>query len=248
MTRLAPLDRPLRVIQWTTGNIGRRSLHAILARPDLELVGVFAHGADKVGCDAAALCGWPEPTGVLATSDIAQLIALAPDACCYNPLWPSIDELCSLLEAGVNVCTSAAWITGGKQTPEDRARIEKACERGGSTIFGSGAHPGMTNVVAMVLSGSCERVEEIRITESVDCSTYASAETQTSMGFSRPVDTPGLADSVRRESEVFAESAAMMADALGVTLDRMSFDVTFTEATGDSDLGFMTIPAGTSAV
>ena len=103
----------------------------------------------------------------------------------------------------------------------------------------------MTNMVAMVLSGSCERVEEIRITESVDCSTYESAGTQIAMGFSQDPTTPGLAESVRRESEVFAESAAMMADALGVRLDRMTFDVTFTAATGDSDLGFMTIPAGT---
>ena len=54
---------PLRVIQWTTGNIGRRSLHAVLARPDYRLVGVYAHGAEKVGRDAAELCGWPEPTG-----------------------------------------------------------------------------------------------------------------------------------------------------------------------------------------
>jgi 4-hydroxy-tetrahydrodipicolinate reductase len=238
-------SRPVRVIQWTTGNIGRRSLHAILARPDLELVGVFAHGAEKVGTDAAELCGWPEPTGVLATDDIDALLALGADACCYNPLWPSVDELCALLEAGVNVCTSAAWITGAKQTPEDRQRILDACERGQSSIFGSGAHPGMTNLVAMVLSGSCERVDEIRITESVDCSTYESAGTQTAMGFSQSPDTPGLAESVRRESEVFAESAAMMADALGVTLDRLTFDVTFTEATGDTDLGFMTIPAGT---
>ncbi len=37
-------DQPLRVIQWTTGNIGRRSLHAIIGRDDMELVGVFAHG------------------------------------------------------------------------------------------------------------------------------------------------------------------------------------------------------------
>ena len=140
-------DRPLRVIQWTTGNIGRRSLHAIIGRPDLELVGVYAHGQDKVGVDAAALSGWPEPTGVHATNDIDALLALAPDACCYNPLWPDVDELVRLLESGVNVCTSAAWITGGKQTPEDRQRIEDACERGRSTIFGSGAHPGMTNLV-----------------------------------------------------------------------------------------------------
>ncbi len=238
-------DRPLRVIQWTTGNIGRRSLHAIIGRTDMELVGVYAHGADKVGVDAAELAGWPEPTGVQATNDIDALIALGADACCYNPLWPNIDELVRLLEAGVNVCTSAAWITGGKQTPQDRERIIAACERGGSTIFGSGAHPGMTNMVGMVLSASCERVDEIRITESVDCSTYESAGTQAAMGFSQDPDTPGLAESVRRESEVFAESAAMMADAIGARLDRMTFDVTFTAATGDTDLGFMTIPAGT---
>jgi hypothetical protein len=236
---------PLKVIQWTTGNIGRRSLHAIIGRPDMELVGVYAHGEDKVGCDAAELAGWPEPTGVLATNDIDALLNQGADACCYNPLWPSIDELETLLQSGVNVCTSAAWITGGKQAPADRERILTACETGKSTIFGSGAHPGMTNMVGMVLSGSCERVEEIRITESVDCSTYESAGTQSAMGFGQDPDTPDLADSVRRESEVFAESAAMMADAIGAELDRMTFDVQFTAATGDTDLGFMKIPAGT---
>jgi len=239
------VDQPLRVIQWTSGNIGRRSLHAIIGRDDMELVGVYAHGEDKVGVDAAELAGWPKPTGVTATNDIDELIALKPDACCYNPLWPDIDELSRLLESGVNVCSSAAWITGGKQSPEDLERIRKACEKGNSTIFGSGAHPGMTNMVGMVLSGSCERVDEIRITESVDCSTYESAGTQTAMGFSQDPDTPGLAESVRRESEVFAESAAMMADAIGAKLDKMTFDVQFTAATGDTDLGFMQIPKGT---
>src|ERR1700710_1278345 len=103
----------------------------------------------------------------------------------------------------------------------------------------------MTNLVAMALSGACERVDSGVITESVDCSTYESAETQTAMGFSKSPDTLGLADSVRRESEVFAESAAMMADAMGVVLDKLTFDVTFTAATGDSDLEFMQIPNGT---
>ena len=78
-------DRPLRVIQWTTGNIGRRSAHAILTRPDLELVGVYAHGAPKVGKDAAELCGWPEPTGITATDDIEKLLALDADALRFDP-------------------------------------------------------------------------------------------------------------------------------------------------------------------
>ena len=30
--------QPIRVIQWTTGNIGRRSLHAIIGRDDMDLV------------------------------------------------------------------------------------------------------------------------------------------------------------------------------------------------------------------
>jgi len=79
-------DRPLRVIQWTTGNIGRRSLHAIIGRPDMELVGVYAHGQDKVGVDAAELSGWPKPTGVKATNNIDALLALRPDALLLQPV------------------------------------------------------------------------------------------------------------------------------------------------------------------
>ncbi len=63
--------------------------------------------------------GQGTPTGITATNDIDALLAAKPDACCYNPLWPSIDELERLLAAGINVCTSAAWITGGKQSQAD---------------------------------------------------------------------------------------------------------------------------------
>lgn len=237
----------LRVIQWTTGNIGSRSLHAIIGRSDMELVGVYAHGADKVGKDAAVLAGLSEPTGVRATDDIAALLTLAPDACVYNPLWSSVDELTQLLEAGINVCSTAGWITGGKLAATERERIRAAAERGGASMFGSGAHPGFTNLVSIVGTGMCERVDKVTVTESVDCSTYASADTMRAMGFSQPPQTPGLTDSLRRESEVFAEAVAMTADALGITLDRIDFDAQFTAATGDSTLAFMTIPAGTVA-
>src|SRR5947209_18830009 len=100
-------ERPLRVIQWTTGNIGRRSLHAIIGRPDMELVGVYAHGADKVGVDAAELAGWPQPAGLRATNDIHALLTLGADACCYNPLWPNADGLVRLLRGRRNVRSSA---------------------------------------------------------------------------------------------------------------------------------------------
>ena len=32
----------VRVVQWTTGNVGTQSVQAIVAHPDLELVGCYA--------------------------------------------------------------------------------------------------------------------------------------------------------------------------------------------------------------
>ena len=44
-----------RVIQWTTGNVGVRTLRSIIANPHYELVGVYAWSPSKSGTDAAEL-------------------------------------------------------------------------------------------------------------------------------------------------------------------------------------------------
>ena len=53
----------IRIVQWTTGNVGKRSVVAIAANPGLELVGCFAWSPDKVGRDVGELCGLA-PLGV----------------------------------------------------------------------------------------------------------------------------------------------------------------------------------------
>lgn len=58
-----------RVVQWATGNIGLRSLRAVIDHPQLELVGLYVYSDAKVGRDAGELCG-ADPTGVVATRDI----------------------------------------------------------------------------------------------------------------------------------------------------------------------------------
>jgi hypothetical protein len=64
------MERPLRVVQWSTGNVGRRALPTIIDLPQLELVGLHAFGADKVGKDAGELVDRPL-TGVIATDKVA---------------------------------------------------------------------------------------------------------------------------------------------------------------------------------
>src|SRR5471032_3251062 len=100
-----------RVVQWTTGNVGKSSVKAIVANPLLDLVGCYAWSPEKVGRDVGELCGI-EPLGVVATNDIDALLALKPDCVVYNPMWLDTGELERILLAGVNVVATAAFITG----------------------------------------------------------------------------------------------------------------------------------------
>jgi hypothetical protein len=73
-----------RVIQFSTGNVGRHSLRAIIGRPDLELVGVHAANSEKIGRDAAELCGLDQPSGIIATDDVDALVDLGADCVVYT--------------------------------------------------------------------------------------------------------------------------------------------------------------------
>src|ERR1700757_3161756 len=134
------LNTVTRVVQWTTGNVGKSSVQAIVANPTLELVGCYAWSPDKIGRDVGELCGI-EPVGVTATNDVDALLALKPDCVVYNPMWIDVDELVRILSAGVNVVTTASFITG-QNLGDGRDRIVEACRKGGSTMFGSGVSPG----------------------------------------------------------------------------------------------------------
>ena len=47
-----------RVIQWSTGNVGRYAVRGIMGHPELELAGLWVHSAEKAGRDAAEGRRW----------------------------------------------------------------------------------------------------------------------------------------------------------------------------------------------
>src|SRR2546421_12501792 len=101
-----------RVVQWSTGNVGRHAIAGIDARPDLELAGVWVSTSDKVGRDAGELAGLGRPLNVLATNDEAELLALRPDCVVYTAmaddrLVEAIEDLTRILRAGINVVSSS---------------------------------------------------------------------------------------------------------------------------------------------
>jgi hypothetical protein len=231
-----------RVVQWTTGNVAKRSVRAIVANPDLELVGCYAWSPEKVGRDVGELVGI-DPVGVTATHDVDALLALKPDVVVYNPMWPDVVELVRILQAGVNVVSTAAFITG-KNLGEDRIRIADACARGGSSMFGTGVNPGFAELLAIVTAGICDRVDKITVQESADSTLYDSPATEIPAGFGRPIDDPDLQAMTAHGTEVFGEAVAMVADALGVELDSIVCEAEYAQTTEDLDLGSWTIKKG----
>lgn len=220
-----------RVVQFSTGNVGRHSLAAIIGRPDLDLVGVHASGPDKIGRDAAELCGLDAPTGVTATNDIDALIALGPDCVVYTALgetrpMEAIEQMSCFLSAGINVVgTSMVWLVTPRQTDDWlRVPLEQACTAGDSSLFVNGIDPGYSGDTAVHSALSLvTRAESVTVKEIFDYGNYDDYEyTGTAMGFGTTPDgdlpmafQPGVITSM------FGGLVGNLADQLGVDLDEL---------------------------
>jgi len=233
---------PYRIVQWTTGNVGKSSVEAIAANPTLDLIGCYAWSKDKVGRDAGELAGI-EPLGVKATNDVDALLALKPDCIVYNPMWIDVDELVKILSAGINVVSSASFITG-HNLEAGRDRIEEACRQGGSTMFGSGVSPGFAELLAIVAANGCARVDKVIVAEASDTTFYDSPDTETPCGFGMPIDDPNLQPMMSKGTAIFAEAVRLVADAIGVELDEIVCEAEYAQTTEDVVMESWTIKAG----
>ena len=217
----------LRVVVWGTGNMGVHSLRTVLADPGLELAGVIVHSESKVGRDAGELCGRPS-TGIRATRDPAKALGTRPDACAYmasGDMRPSdtLDDLEQCLRAGVNVVTPSvyAFYDPPSAPPPLLERIDAACRGGNASLFATGIDPGWANnLLPVLLSGLCDRIQTIRCQEIFDYGFYhAPGAVRDLIGFGRPLDevppmlTPGV------PTMIWGGSVRAIARALDVPLD-----------------------------
>jgi len=220
-----------RVIQFSTGNVGRHSLSAIIGRPDLELVGVHAASPDKIGRDAAELCGLSEPTGIVATDNIDALIALQPDCVVYTaqgetrPM-EALEQMSKFLAAGINVAaTSMVWLVAPRQADDWlRAPLEQACDAGNSSLYVNGIDPGYSGDTEVHSALSLvTRATSITVQEIFDYGNYDDYEfTGKSMGFGTTAEDetpmlflPGVI------TTMWGGPVRNLADQLGVELDEV---------------------------
>jgi 4-hydroxy-tetrahydrodipicolinate reductase len=242
-------DDRYRVVQWATGNIGSHSLRAVIEHPNLDLVGLYVYSEDKAGRDAGELCG-TAPTGVLATRDIADIIALQPDCVLYMGDRVDVDALCRLLGSGSNVIsTRSEFHNPARLDPEIRQRLEAACAQGGTSLHSTGSSPGfITEALPIVLTSLQRRLDHLLIEEFADMSSRDSPELIFDlMGFGRD---PAHFDPRGVEAHggaSFAGSLEVLADALSLPLDSVAATGQVATARHDVEIAAGPVKAGTIA-
>jgi len=218
-----------RVVQWSTGNVGRHAIAGIDARPDLELAGVWVSSPAKVGEDAGRLAGLGRDLGVTATGDADALLALRPDCVVYTSmadvrLMEAIDDLCRILRAGVNVVSSSPvflQFPDGVVPPEMSDPVREAAAEGGASIFVNGIDPGFANdVLPLAVTGISERIDQVRCMEILNYATYDQATVLFDiMGFGGPMDETPMLLQPGVLTTAWGSVVRQIAAGLGVELD-----------------------------
>ncbi|WP_328397383.1 NAD(P)H-dependent amine dehydrogenase family protein [Nocardia sp. NBC_00416] len=246
-----------RVVHWGTGNVGTHALAGIIDDPRLELVGVKVSSSAKEGRDAGELAGLELRTGVVATTDSAALLALAPDCVVYtamtdNRLVEALEELRTILAAGINIAASAPvflqypW----QVLPESMlAPIEEAAAAGGASLFVNGIDPGFANdLLPLALAGTCRRVDQIRCMEILDYATYDNAAVMFDiMGFGKSLDETPMLLQPGVLSLAWGSVVRQLAAGLGVELDAVTETHERLPAAEDFEIAAGPVAAGTTA-
>jgi hypothetical protein len=236
-------DAKKRVVVWSTGGIGSLSIVAVNGRPDLELVGVWVHSAEKVGRDAGELANGV-PIGIAATNDVDALLALEPDCVIYGASGPERDagavpDYERLLAAGVNVVTTTSTnlINPLAYVPAHRERLESAARAGGSSIYASGIEPGfLCDYMPLALATATRSISKIHCYEIALYDDYGVREIMIdALGFGQPLDFEPWIMLPGAIAGEFQGQIRFIADGLGVEVGEVR--ETYDRRTTDHPIG-----------
>lgn len=243
-------ETPLSVVQWSAGRVGTSSLRAVIEHPDLQLVGLWVYSESKQGKDAGELCGL-SANGITATRDISDIIALKPDCVLYMQEGCNIDDVCRILEAGINIVTTRGEFHSPTRMDQSmRQKAEQACQRGNSTIHSTGVSPGfVTEALPIVLTSISRRLDCLTIDEFADMTASCSDEMLLDvLRYGRGPDEASDPNLLHHMSANFGQSLDVVADALSLPLDNIETTAETALANERIDLrGGGCIDAGTVA-
>ena len=221
----------IRVMHVGLGPIGAAILAQIAARPGFKIVGGMDIDSAKLGGDLGDVAGLKKRIGLRVLNDAAKALKAAkPDVvihCTGSSIKKVLPEIETILKSKTPIVSTTEELAYPAYTHIRQARrIDALAKKARVAVLGTGVNPGFAmDALPIFLTAACERVERVTVQRVQDARMRRLPFQQkigaglTTEQFQRELD----AGSVRHVG--MTESIAMIADALGWTLDRITDDV-----------------------
>jgi 4-hydroxy-tetrahydrodipicolinate reductase len=219
----------IKIVIWGFGAMGKGMADMLLTKKGVEISGVCDLHPDLVNRSIFNVLEEPQHNhpDVIVSDDIDSL--LDKDNCdlvllCTDSFTKkAFPKMKKILEAGINCISTAEEMAYPKaQDPDLAEELHKIAKENNVTLLGTGINPGfIMDLLVVALSGTMKRVDHIEANRVNSLSPFGPAVMEeqgvgiTLEEFNHGVKTKTLAGHVG-----FAESVMMIADALGVKLDK----------------------------
>jgi 4-hydroxy-tetrahydrodipicolinate reductase len=219
------------VLHFGLGPIGTAIVKQIASRPGFKIVGAVDIDSAKSGRDLGDVVGLNRRIGVKISNDAAKTLkATRPDVavlCTSSSIKKVLPQIEMILKFKTAIVSTTEELSYPGYTHIRQARrIHAMAKKAKVAVLGTGVNPGFAmDALPIALTAVCERVERVVVNRVQDARIRRLPFQQkigaglTTEQFQRKVDD----GSVRHVG--LTESIAMIADALGWTLDRISDEI-----------------------
>jgi len=183
----------IKVVQFGLGAMGSMMAKIMLEKKSIDLVGAVVRDENKNGKDIGEIIGLKKKTGIRATTDANKLYQKAKGgvlihaAVSYVPeVWKQIKPA---VEAGLNVITIAEEMGYPFiKYPKICKEMDALAKKRNISIIGTGINPGFAmDLLPILLTGICKKVDKIKVIRVIDFSPFGPA-IQQNIGIGMDVD------------------------------------------------------------
>jgi 4-hydroxy-tetrahydrodipicolinate reductase len=244
------MSKPIRVIQYGLGAIGRAAARLVLDRPGLELVGAVDRDPKLAGKDLGEVLGLNRKLKVVVSDKPVVLFAQTPaDAvihCTTSRFVEAYEQLTEIVRGGLHCVTSCEEALFPYYRHKMIAgKLDDLCIQCRVAVVGTGVNPGLVmDTLALLLTLACQRIDAVRVLRVVDAGTRREA-LQRKVGATLSEAEFKVLNEERKIGHVgLAESLIFLADGLGWELDELNESVAPVIAEKILKTKFLTVQKG----
>jgi hypothetical protein len=217
----------IRVVHFGLGPIGSAIAQEIAQRRGFKIVGGIDSDPAKAGRDLGDVAGLAGRIGVRVESNASRLKKMKPDVvvlCTNSSMKAVMPQLEAILKAKVPIVSTTEELAYPVYTNvRQAAKVQQWAKKAKVAVLGTGVNPGFVmDSLPIALTAVCQRVDRVSVTRIQDARTRR-------LPFQQKIGAGLTTEQFQKRVEEgsikhvgFTESIAMIADALGWSLDRIS--------------------------